>query len=77
MDGRSFVHFIFSTPERFFIKTAFFRLVLDFWGKNKGLRSTVIKGILSSGVRIVSFTESTADAEIVKESVSESESKVN
>ena len=40
---------------------------MDFWGKNKGLRSTVIKGILSSGVRIVSFTESTADAEIVKE----------
>jgi len=42
------------------------RLVLDFWGKNKGLKSTVIKGILSSGVRVVSFTESTADAEIVK-----------
>ena len=40
---------------------------MDFWGKNKGLKSTVIKGILSSGVRVVSFTESTADAEIVKE----------
>jgi len=42
------------------------RVILDFWGKNKQLRATAIKGLLASGLKIVSFTEGTVDVEHVK-----------
>lgn len=41
------------------------RVVIDFWGKQKSLRATAVKGLLSSGIRVVSFTEGTVDAEHV------------
>lgn len=42
------------------------RVVIDYWGKTKMVRGACIKGLLSSGVKIVSFTEGTVDAEWVQ-----------
>jgi len=41
------------------------RVVIDYWGKSKMMRGACVKGLLSSGVKIVSFTEGTVDAEWV------------
>jgi hypothetical protein len=53
------------------------RCVIEFWGKQRQLRATVVKGILSSGIKIVSFTEATPDAEIVQPTQQQKHTAVN
>lgn len=55
----------YSSEKEFLSLCLQFRVVIDFWGKQKSLRATAVKGLLSSGIRVVSFTEGTVDAEHV------------